>query len=263
MSTNQSPPQAAGLPGRIHLMDEIRGFAVLCMVFYHGFYLLSNLFYISFFHDLLYFFMPAEPFFAAVFVGISGIASQLSRSNLKRGLKLAAVAVAVSLVTVLVVPGEAILFGVLHMLAVCMILFGLLQKALARVPFWAGLFACLLLALLTWGLNTPYPQTYVGIPGLAQWTLPLGLQNTPGLFPFGIRGEGFSSSDYFPLFPWLFVFLAGAFVGRFAVAGRFPAFTYRSRVPLFSWVGRHALIIYVLHQPLLFGIATAVQWIIR
>ena len=30
--------------GRIHLMDELRGFAVFCMVFYHGFYSMANLF---------------------------------------------------------------------------------------------------------------------------------------------------------------------------------------------------------------------------
>ncbi len=257
-------PQAAAPPvrgARIHLMDEIRGFAVLCMVFYHGFYLLAGVFGSPFFKILLDFFTPAEPFFAAAFVVISGIASQLSHSNLIRGIKLAAVAAAVTLVTVLVVPEEAILFGVLHMLALCMILFGLLQKPLSRVPFWAGLVLCLLLALLTWGLNAPYPSTYLGVPGLAQWRLPLDLQNTPRLFFLGIRGESFRSADYFPLFPWLFLFLTGTFLGRYAADGRFPAFTYRSRVPFFSWVGRNALIIYILHQPLLFAVATVAQWI--
>ncbi len=261
MTIEQTAQQPEIARPRIHLMDEIRGFAVLCMVFYHGFYLLSDVFYLPFFRSLLYFFMPAEPFFAAAFVGISGVASQLSRSNVKRGLKLAVVAVAVSLVTWLVVPQETILFGVLHMLSLCMILFGLLQKPLSHLPFWAGFAGCLILTLLTWGLNAPYPLTYVGIPGLVQWRLPLELQNTPGLFPFGIRGASFRSADYFPLFPWLFIFLAGSFLGRFAAAGRFPRFTYRSRVPFFSWIGRHALLIYILHQPVLYAVATVIQWI--
>ena len=261
MTTEQTARQQESGRPRICLMDEIRGFAVLCMVFYHGFYLFSDVFHVPFFHTLLHFFMPAEPFFAAAFVGISGVASQLSRSNLKRGLKLAVVAAVVTVATRLVVPQETILFGVLHMLALCMILFGLLQKPLSRLPVWAGFAGCLVLAVLTWGLNAPYPTTYVGIPGLAQWQLPLELQNTPGLFPFGIRGESFRSADYFPLFPWLFVFLAGSFLGRFAAAGRFPQFTYRSRVPFFSWVGRHALLIYILHQPILYAVATVAQWI--
>ena len=33
---------------RIHLMDELRGFAVFCMVFYHAFYTLAYLFNLEF-----------------------------------------------------------------------------------------------------------------------------------------------------------------------------------------------------------------------
>ena len=66
-------------------MDEIRGFAVLCMIFYHGFYSLAYLFQLDWGMALLRFFMPAEPFFAGAFILISGISSNLSHSNLLRG----------------------------------------------------------------------------------------------------------------------------------------------------------------------------------
>ena len=46
---------------RIHLLDEIRGFAVLCMIFYHGFHTLSLLLNWSWAQTLLEFFTPAEP----------------------------------------------------------------------------------------------------------------------------------------------------------------------------------------------------------
>ena len=121
--------QAVGGPvgGRIYLMDELRGFAVFCMVFYHGFYTFAYLFHWAFGEALLRFFMPAEPWFAGLFILISGISSNLSHSNLARGAKLLVIALAVSLVTGLVVPQERILFGILHFLSVCMLLFGGLE----------------------------------------------------------------------------------------------------------------------------------------
>lgn len=92
-----SPAQSGR--GRIYLMDELRGFAVFCMVFYHGFYTLGYLFGNAIGLYYFRFFMPAEPFFAGLFMFISGIASDLSRSNLSRGLKLLALALGVTLVT--------------------------------------------------------------------------------------------------------------------------------------------------------------------
>lgn len=84
--------------------------------------------------------------------------------------------------------------------------------------------------------------------------LPDALFQTSFLFPFGIPGPGFRSSDYFPLFPWIFVFFAGGFFGKLAAGGKFPAFAYKSRIPFLSWMGRHALILYVVHQPVLYGV---------
>lgn len=240
-------------PRRIHLMDEIRGFAVFCMVFYHAFYLIAYPFGVDWMDPVFRFFMPVEPLFAAAFIFISGISSQLSHSNLLRGAKLFCIALAVTLATALVVPEEAIWFGVLHLLSVCMLLFGALQKPLAKVPFWVGFSICAALFLCSCGLAFG-ASPYLGLPGVPalQWNAMDDAYRFG--FPFGFRTPGFASADYFPLFPWVFVFLAGTFVGRFAKAGNFPKFTYQSRVPFFSWIGRHALIIYVAHQPILYGI---------
>ena len=84
-------------------MDEIRGLCVLLMIFYHAFYTMSMLFHWELGTKLLVFFSPAEPFFAGLFILISGISSQLSHSNLIRGLKLLGVALALTLVTNIIV----------------------------------------------------------------------------------------------------------------------------------------------------------------
>lgn len=246
---------------RIHLMDELRGFAVFCMVFYHGFYTLAFLMGQSWGEWLYRFFMPAEPWFAGLFIFIAGISSNLTHSNLVRGVKLLGVALLVTLATAIAVPEELIVFGILHFLSVCMIAFGLLQLLRRRLgrteepPFrlWPVV-VCAVLFIVTRYLASGYLQ----IPFVLRVTLPSGWYQA-WLAPLGLPGPGFSSADYFPLLPWCFVFAAGTVVGRLAKAGKFPAWTYPSRVPFFSFLGRHALLIYVLHQPVIYGAALLVQ----
>lgn len=246
---------------RIHLMDELRGFAVFCMVFYHGFYTLAFLMGQSWGEWLYRFFMPAEPWFAGLFIFIAGISSNLTHSNLVRGVKLLGVALLVTLVTAIAVPEELIVFGILHFLSVCMIAFGLLQLLRRRLgrteepPFrlWPVV-VCAVLFIVTRYLASGYLQ----IPFVLRVFLPSGWYQA-WLAPLGLPGPGFSSADYFPLLPWCFVFAAGTVVGRLAKAGKFPAWTYPSRVPFFSFLGRHALLIYVLHQPVIYGAALLVQ----
>ena len=249
---------------RIHLMDELRGFAVFCMVFYHGFYTLAFLMGQSWGEWLYRFFMPAEPWFAGLFIFIAGISSNLTHSNLVRGVKLLGVALLVTLATAIAVPDELIVFGILHFLSVCMIAFGLLQLLRRRLgrteepPFrlWPVV-VCAVLFIVTRYLASGY----LHIPFVLRVFLPSGWYQA-WLAPLGLPGPGFSSADYFPLLPWCFVFAAGTVVGRLAKAGKFPAWTYPSRVPFFSFLGRHALLIYVLHQPVIYGAALLVQAIV-
>lgn len=246
---------------RIFLMDELRGFAVFCMVFYHGFYTMAYLLGLPWGEWLYRFFMPAEPWFAGLFIFIAGISSNLTHSNLVRGVKLLGVALLVTLVTAIAVPEELIVFGILHFLSVCMIAFGLLQLLRRRLgrteepPFrlWPVV-VCAVLFIVTRYLASGYLQ----IPFVLRVFLPSGWYQA-WLAPLGLPGPGFSSADYFPLLPWCFVFAAGTVVGRLAKAGKFPAWTYPSRVPFFSFLGRHALLIYVLHQPVIYGAALLVQ----
>jgi uncharacterized membrane protein len=244
---------------RIHLMDELRGFAVFCMVFYHAFYTLSFLLNWQWCKDLLNFFRPAEPWFAGLFIFISGIASNLSRSNLKRGVRLLAVALVVSAVTILVVPSEPIYFGILHLLSVAMILVGLTKKWLDKVPAWIGLTVCAAGFLFTMYIY----RGFLGVASIPLIPLPRSWYTTDWLMPLGIYSPSFFSSDYFPIFPWLFVFLGGTILGRFASQGKFPAFTYRSRIPPLAFLGRHALVVYVLHQPIIYGIGMLIQFFMR
>ena len=182
--------------------------------------------------------------FAGCFILLSGVSSRFSRSNLRRGGILLLIALALTAVTWLGdflgekllggAPGVLIVCGVLHMLAVCMLFYGFTHRFWDRLPDWVMILFCALATVLTARLAN---GVLIDGPG---W-----------LFPFGFIAEGFYSADYFPLFPWLFVFLFGTWLGEKIRAGKLPEGFYTYRVPFFPAVGRHALLIYILHQPVL------------
>lgn len=250
---------ASGGRGRIALMDELRGFAVFCMIFYHGFYTIGYLFNNDVGKFYFAYFMPAEPFFAGLFMFISGIASNLSHSNKARGFKLLAVALGVTLVTWVFLPDDLIVFGILHFLAVCMILFGFLKPYTDRFRFsWLPVAVCAFLYFFT----RLVPAGVLGFGPLAM-KLPETLYTSLWLSPLGFCSPSFRSADYFPLLPWIFVFAAGTFVGKLARDGKFPAFCYRPQLPPLSFLGKHALILYLAHQPVIYGVCLLFVWLAR
>ena len=92
---------------RIYLLAELRGFAIFCMVFYHAFYTIGIFFNWDWGRVLLNFFAPAEPFFAGLFIFISGICSNLSHSNTERGARLFFIAYILTVVTYFVVGSDS------------------------------------------------------------------------------------------------------------------------------------------------------------
>jgi uncharacterized membrane protein len=249
---------------RIILLDELRGLAIFCMVFYHAFFLLSEVFELNAGNSLFNFFMPLQPFFAALFIVISGISSRLSRSNVVRGLKLLIIALLISAATISVLPrfgikNVGIYFGILHFLSFGMLFFSALRPLLDKIKPEYGIIACIVLYLLTYNIS----DGYIGFSGIFKINLPFVLYNNSFLFPLGFHDYAFYSADYFAIFPHIFIFLAGTFIGTAAAAGNFPQWTYKSRVKFFGFLGRHTLIIYILHQPVIYCIIAFAQLIIR
>lgn len=247
---------------RIALLDELRGFSVLCMVFYHTFYLMGAMFDLRIGWLLFDFFTPAQPFFAGCFIGISGISCRLSRSNARRGLRLLLIACGLTLVTAVLLPlfgmtGGEIYFGVLHLLSVCMLLYAALKPLLARVPPLAGILVCI----------AGYAATSLANPHFVSAAARLAAHSAAGDFlasyilPLFVRLPGFHSADYFPLFPHMFLFFACSFFACYA----FPKWAYPSRVKPLAFLGKHSLVVYIAHQPaaylLVFLILQIMQWV--
>ena len=96
-------------------------------------------------------------------------------------------------------------------------------------------------------------------------TVPIDVLNELLVDPHFIKALlliDFYSSDYFSLFPWMFLFFAGGFFGRLAAQKKFPKAAYKNYVPFFSIMGKYSLIIYLVHQPVIFGICQGIEYII-
>lgn len=236
---------------RIALLDELRGLLVLLMIIYHTFFTGGELFGYRFMRSCYMFFTPVEWIFAGLFIVICGFCCHLSHNNLKRGLLLMLIAVGISLVLWLFMRENMIWFGILHLLASCILLFVVFKKAITKCPWWIGILFCLILGLFTWCF--PYDMgSTVGLPGLFSIKLPSEIIYQKWLFPIGL---GFlDSADYFPLIPWAFFFFGGVFLGNLLLKKEMPCWATKSHVPALSWIGRHALLIYIVHQPVIYGV---------
>lgn len=245
---------------RIHTMDELRGLLVLGMVAHHAFYTIGLVFGSAWAWDAFNWFTAhLHELGASLFILLCGISCHLSHSNWQRGLKLAAIAVGMSAVLYFVMPESMIWFGVLHCLAVCILLYAGTARALNKIPALVALPLWAVLALFTWDLGR-CGGTYVGLPGLFTLEIPAAVSSIKWLMPLGLSPA--FGADYFPLLPWLFVFLCGTVVGRWAAEGKFPRFMYKDRFAWLSWIGRHALWIYVAHQPVIYGVCWLIShWI--
>lgn len=249
---------------RINFLDELRGFAVFCMVFYHAFYILGSFFGWDAAEYLFNFFMPVQPIFAGIFIFICGISCTLSKSNLKRGTILLAVALGFTLVTAVVMPKLGfvdceIYFGILHFLSVSIIIFSLFSKLIYKVHPFTGILISAVLYAFTSGIGSGclnYGELFV-------LNLPESLYESNVLMPLGIHSPSFFSADYFPLFPDIFIFFAGAFSGSWLISKGYPEWCYPKQNRFFSFLGKNALLIYVAHMPIIFACAYCVDLIIN
>ena len=232
------------------LLDTVRGVCILSMVAYHGMYDLVDIFGLP---SAWYTGLPGYIWQQSIcwtFILLSGLCWQLSRRHVKRGLLLVGCGAAITLITWLVMPSQRILYGVLNLLGLSALLLIPLDKVFRKIPAWAGLGGALLLFALTKNVS----RGSLGFEGLVLCRLPGWLYATDLLAVAGIRQPSFSSGDYFPLLPWFFLFCAGYFL--WSLLDKSPRVKELLRPGLrpLSFLGRHSLAIYLIHQPALMAV---------
>ncbi len=216
---------------RIWELDALRGLFILCVILVHLIYDLQVWLELDLPLPKLYHIIQDNG--GILFVLLSGICVTLGSRSIRRGLFVLLCAMCISLVTAIFAPEEIILFGVLHLLGICMILYPLYRK----LPTWLiGVIALILICLGFWFTTLRVESHY--------------------LFPLGLIYEDFFAGDYFPLFPNLGYFMMGVVLGRTLYRKKetlFPRFPAQAAVVrFFSFCGRHSLWIYLIHQPVFY-----------
>ena len=179
------------------------------------------------------------------FVFIAGCSASLSHSCSQRACKLAIVAAAITCVTAIVHVDIPIYFGVIHCLALSTAILSVAKTALDRLPAVPTMLACLIVAVATSDLS----DGYLGIAGIASVRLPAFLYEIDAISFIGFPGPHFASGDYFPLLPYLPLFLSGYLGFRHLVqCGRANGVLTKDPVPPLAFIGRHSLGIYLVHQ---------------
>ena len=222
---------------RIEGLDALRGLAIVAMIVYHFCFDLRY-FRITrwdFEHDVGW--LAARAAILSSFLVIAGISAVLAERQhrpLAHWLRhIGIIAVAALLVSggsFLMFPRSFIWFGVLHAIALSL----LLAKPLLHRPVLAALTG---MAVIVTGIAYSNP-----------------LFDQPMLGWIGFMTAKPLTEDYVPLFPWMGVLLMGVALGHALVHTRFTALAPLRRLPpLLRLLGRHSLIVYLLHQPLLLG----------
>lgn len=229
-------------------IDTIRGIAVVLMVIFNWSFALS--YFAVYTIDggtLFWFWFPR--ILGAMFIFIAGVSFSVSYSKLRdkrkswvyrkyflRGAKILGLGLLITLVTWIFVPRAAILFGILHLIGISIMLAPLFRNY-GKLNMTLGI---LFIAIGVY---------FQSLTVTSSWLLWLGL-----------KPENFYTFDYFPIFPWFGIVLLGIFAGGGLYAKgkrRFDIGEKPGVAGILSFLGRHSLVIYLIHQPILIAVLYA------
>ena len=234
---------------RILWIDVIRGISILAMITFHFAF---DLMYFGFAKsDLIYQseWRLFERIIAFSFIFIAGLSLSIThgsginwKSFIRRYGLTAICAILISTVTYFLFNTDMIRFGILHAIWVSGLV-GLLILKLNSLSL-------VLLAALIFFLNLLVPQP---LEGQYFWQWLIYTTETP------------NSLDYRPIIPWITPFILG--MASYQLFKKWNLLETSNIIPykelsILSWLGRNSLIIYLIHQPILFvGFLLLLQFI--
>lgn len=233
-SAATSPPASARIAG----LDALRGIAIVAMIGYHFCFDLRYFGIVrsDFEHDLRW--LAARTLILSSFLliaGISVVLAQRGHASATRWLRhvgvIAGAALLVTAASWLMFPQSFIWFGVLHAIAAAL----LLARPLAARPVAAAIVGAVVIVTGLAYTNDAFDNRVLG------W--------------LGFMTQKPVTEDYVPLFPWAGVLFLGLSLGHVLVRTRFTALHPLASAPrALRWLGRHSLVVYLVHQPIMIGL---------
>lgn len=189
-----------------------------------------------------------------VFIFISGFCLSLSRNSLKRGITVFVSGLLVTVVTLIFMPENRVVFGVLTLIGSCMIIMSFADK----IPsLGKNKISYMIVSFLLFILTLHIGSGRVGFSGFS-FKVPEYMYTGYVMTYLGFPFKSFYSTDYFPLIPWLFLFSAGFFSFKIAEEKGLLNCLKGQRSKVLSFIGKNTLIIYLFHQIILYGLTLLV-----
>lgn len=233
---------------RYEKIDGIRGIALLNMIAYH------------FAWDLVYLYHVQWEWYKSTggyiwqqgicwtFIFLSGFCLPLGRHPAKRGIFVFIGGVVITVVTVIAMPSNRVVFGVLTLIGSCMIIVAAIGRWLEKIPSVLGVIGSVGLFVLTRNIN----EGVLGFEGLIIQKLPDVFYANLVTAYLGFPPHSFYSTDYFSLIPWIFLFLVGYFLSVGVKNHQWMSRMRKGWCVSIEWIGKHSLLIYMVHQPILY-----------
>ncbi len=229
---------AAPPDDRLIALDLARTLAIICMVIFHFTFDLAMFGHIPFdtmMQPFWYYFARA---IAGTFLFLSGVSLWLAHGHgirwpafWTRFAKVAAAAVLVTVASIWFVPGGTIWFGILHAIAAA----SLLGLVALRLPWPVTLALAAAIFAAAWG-----PRFAALDPLWLVWT--------------GLAEQRPMMGDYVPMIPWAAPTLAGVAFAKAMRVELWPRRAASAWLHRLTFPGRHSLVIYLIHQPVLIGL---------
>lgn len=258
---------------RLNKLDQIRGVTLVSMILYH---FLWDIVFIAGIDIPWYSKAPGNIWQKSIcitFILLSGFCFSFGNKRLKRSLQIFICGAIVTVVTLLAMPEDPVIFGVLTFIGsagLITIPFDKLHRKLeakmssTQKSFNLSLFVTsLLLFIICFRISRGYLN-------LLFTKLYLPKEIYAGLLStfFGFMMKGFVSSDYFAILPWYFLYLCGYFLYRISGVEEYKNTGCENwfikefkdgKIKAFQWLGKRSLIIYMLHQPILYMITLLIM----
>lgn len=212
---------------RIFEIDFLKVTALIMMIVFHIVYDLNEFVGINIDYRVGFWYWIGK-IAALLFIFLAGINSCFSSRPIKRGITVFLCGIGITIVTFIFLRGEYVRFGILHFLGVCI----LISPYLKKLNNWILLLIAVSIIML------------VNFDVLSNTNLIILLRNIFG---------GRPSIDYYPLFPYLSVFIFGIIAYKIFYCRKESIINWYSRSKILYMISKYSLSIYLIHQPIILG----------
>ena len=272
-------------------LDILRGLCLISMIAYHMVWDLVNIYGFNWMWYQSALARVWQQSICWTFILLAGFCLPMGRNHIKRGAIVFGAGALITVVTLIVMPEQPIIFGVLTFIGSCVILVGMIDRLLRRIMSpviaVAGMIMNFMLFAFTYSVN----YRAVGVFGEELIRLPGRIYDNYFTTFLGFPSAEFASADYFSILPWIFLFMTGYFLyfsimksGENACApigykqssseiangemgtretGSVGCWLQRGRCKPLEWLGRHSLLVYMLHQVVIYCLLWVIFRILR